>query len=89
MAGEEEQDEYERGYVEGNRRAYLSMLREIRTYLDDDHAREVNWLIERQEAVAALRRLCARFGDNDWPDNLYLADVIEKHLGDYLEVNEE
>lgn len=28
----------------------------------------------------ALRRVCERFGDNDWDDNLALSDVIEKHL---------
>ena len=27
-----------------------------------------------------LRQVCAKYGDNDWPDNLHLADVIEKHL---------
>jgi predicted secreted protein len=39
---------------------------------------------ERLEAVAALRALCARHGDNDWSDNLNLSDVIEKHLGRHL-----
>lgn len=24
------------------------------------------------------------FGDNEWPDNLHLADVIDKHLDRYL-----
>lgn len=31
-----------------------------------------------------LRQVCDEFGDNDWPDNLHLADVIEKHLWDEL-----
>lgn len=36
--------------------------------------------VERAETVAALRRLCDYLGDNDWPDDLHLADVIEKHI---------
>lgn len=35
---------------------------------------------ERAQVVVLLRELCADFGDNDWPDNLHLYDVIEKHL---------
>jgi hypothetical protein len=27
-----------------------------------------------------LRLECAEYDDNDWPDNLHLSDVIEKHL---------
>jgi hypothetical protein len=27
-----------------------------------------------------LRLECAEFDDNDWPDDLHLADVVEKHL---------
>ncbi len=38
-------------------------------------------LSERQRAIDQLRELCAEFGDNDWPNDLDLADVIEKHLG--------
>lgn len=83
---DERQDEFDRGYIEGERRAYLSLLRHIRSHFDDEgEAEKINWLVERQEAVGALRGLCAKFGDNDWPDKLYLYDVITKHLGDYLE----
>jgi hypothetical protein len=32
-----------------------------------------------------LRRVCAKFGDNDWSDDLRLADVLEKHLLRHLE----
>ena len=39
---------------------------------------------ERQETIRTLRGLCKDFGDNNWPDNLHLGDVIEKHLGKYL-----
>lgn len=35
---------------------------------------------EREVAVAMLRIKCAAYDDNAWPDNLHLADIIEKHL---------
>jgi len=35
---------------------------------------------ERAETLMLLRELCGDFGDNDWPDNLHLVDIIEKHL---------
>jgi hypothetical protein len=41
--------------------------------------------VEREESVAMLRTVCTNFGDNDWPDDLHLADVIEKHLWRHLE----
>jgi hypothetical protein len=46
-----------------------------------------NELDERQlsAARAALRTLCDDLGlPNDWPDDLHLADVVEKHIGDPL-----
>ena len=39
---------------------------------------------ERADAISALRRICERHGDNDWTDDLNLADIIEKHLGRHL-----
>lgn len=36
--------------------------------------------IERADAILTLRRICAEEGDNDWPDDLHLSDIIEKHL---------
>lgn len=39
---------------------------------------------ERDEAVKVLRDLCEHHGDNDWPDDLHLADAIDKHLGKHL-----
>jgi hypothetical protein len=38
------------------------------------------WPEERKWAIVALRSLCGQFGDNDWSDDLHLADVIDKHL---------
>ena len=46
-----------------------------------------NLVDERTEAVAALRRVCRSFGDDNWPSSLHLADIIEKHLERHLEAN--
>jgi hypothetical protein len=47
-------------------------------YLIDERARSVN----------ALRDLSARLGCDDWPDDLDLADVIEKHIARSIESEE-
>jgi hypothetical protein len=36
--------------------------------------------VHREDVRRMLRMACEEFGDNDWPDNLHQADVIEKHL---------
>ena len=41
---------------------------------------------ERASVIALLRRVCEVHGDNDWPDDLHLGDVIEKHLARHLGV---
>lgn len=41
----------------------------------------LKWLEdERQETLQKLRLICNEFGDNTWPDNLYIPDIIEKFL---------
>ena len=77
----------ERSYAEGNRQAWLGILAEAVSHLggDDSDAVDSALLVwERQEVVAKLREVCAEFGDNDWTDDLSLADVIEKHLMRHL-----
>jgi len=39
---------------------------------------------ERREIISALRDACSEIGDNDWPDDLHIADIIEKHLARHL-----
>lgn len=82
---------HERGYIEGKRRVYLNMLSEALRGLGYDSTEEkaAVWAQERSETVAMLRTMCEDFGDNDWPDDLYLPDVIEKHLCCYFEGSEE
>lgn len=70
----------------GNRAAWRRILRTALSELgiDDPEAGKARWVIEREHAVAALRSLCSEFGDNDWPNDLHLGDIINKHLGDHL-----
>lgn len=86
-SGDTEGDRSERDYVRGSRAAIVGMLRHCLRELgyDDSDGARVRWVIEREETVAALRRVCATHGDNDWPPDLHLADVIEKHLRRHLE----
>jgi len=77
----------ERDYTRGERAALTRMLALIVRDLgyDDPEAAKVAWIKQREAAVAALRSVCEDHGDNDWPDDLNLADVIEKHLARHLE----
>jgi hypothetical protein len=77
----------EQSYIEGHRRALLGMLRHVLGALDvyDPEAGAARWVIERQDTVAVLRRICAEIGDNEWPDDLHIGDVIEKHLVRHME----
>lgn len=78
----------EQSYLEGARRANLALLQyamsELRGHGKTDEAGAVEWLRERQEIVSALRELCDEHGDNDWPDDLDLSDVIRNHLSPHL-----
>ena len=40
---------------------------------------------ERKETVQMLRNICGEYGDNDWTDDLHLADVLRRHLFNYID----
>ncbi len=69
-------------YYQGHRAAMISLLRFCLRELGigDPEAQKAAWAVERLELVQWLRDACAEHGDNNWPDNLYLVDVLEKHL---------
>jgi hypothetical protein len=77
----------ERSYLEGRRRAYIDMLmRALEALGYMAHKAKVGLLVaEMEEGKQRLRGLCERHGDNDWRNDEHLADIIEKHLGDYLD----
>jgi len=70
-------------YAMGERLALVSMMREIIRRLGYEHTKLDVMIIEREEAITSLRSLCnERDGaDNEWPNDLHLADIITKHLG--------
>jgi len=76
------EDEHERGYVAGQQSLAIEIIDRCRmsagVFFPDDYSSE------RAQTVLSLRRVCAQFGDNDWPDDLHLVDIIEKHLERYL-----
>jgi hypothetical protein len=79
-------DESEVAYEQGSRMAWTAMLAMCLRNLgyENTDIKRAAWIVERETAVSILRGLCREFGDNDWPDDLSLADVIDKHLGDHL-----
>lgn len=72
----------EKDYEKGERAALVSMLRHCLRELgyEGTEAENSKWILEREAAIATLRRECAEIGDNDWSDDLHLSDIIEKHL---------
>jgi hypothetical protein len=79
--------ELELRYLAGQRRAWLEILRlclrELGIY-DDPVVGSARWVLERQETLQTLRRICTHFGDNDWPDTLYIPDILSNHVSPYL-----
>jgi hypothetical protein len=76
----------ETAYTEGSRMVWLQMLRRCLKELgyEDPEAKASLFAVEREETLQQLRTICRDFGDNDWPENLHLGDVIDKHLSRHL-----
>ena len=71
-------------YMRGAKAVWLELLAQCLKNLDAEERSQHQWLLEREATVAQLRMICEKHGDNDWPDSLHLADVIDKHLAKYL-----
>ncbi len=83
---EREDDAFARGEVAVYRRLLSMAIRGMGVDKIPDDADRMRLRIARLEAEMAdarvqLRKLCEDFGDTDWGDSLYLADVIERYLG--------
>jgi len=80
----------EKAWIAGNKAAWIRILHTALAEVDDVAVvTRTQLALERSETVAKLREICGDHGDNDWPDTLYLPDVLEKHLIPYLTNNEE
>jgi hypothetical protein len=76
-------EKQEEQWLSGNQAAYRAMLIECagRLGCNDPMKTAATLADERQDAIMALRGLCERYGiPNDWPDTLYLSDIIEKYI---------
>ena len=67
-------------FEQGKRAAWIMIMRQAIEALGLDAREASGWQVERAEAIEMLRQVCEEIGDNDWPDNLHLADIIEKHI---------
>ena len=74
-----EQD-YNTGAKEAYREVMMHCFRRLAGKGDD----LIDFADQRCRAVSMLRQVCEAHGDNDWPDDLDLSDVIEKHLWRHL-----
>jgi hypothetical protein len=75
----------EAAYILGQKAIYREMLGTALRHLGGEHLSREDLIKECTDTIAVLRGLCADHGDNDWDDDLYLADIVSKHLGDYLD----
>lgn len=77
----------EKAYTQGYNVAVAGILQWALRALDYrcDATQVAALASERVRVVAKLREVCAEHGDNDWPDELDLVDVIEKHLWRHLD----
>lgn len=74
----------EASYIQGSNAAWRRILAEAIRELGPMEGTAERWRVERADIVAALREICEDHGDNNWPDNLHIADVLRKHLQPYL-----
>lgn len=70
-------------YISGYQAAWRQILGLAMQNLEGDFTKE-RLLQERSETISVLREICEAHGDNDWPDNLYIPDILRKHLEEYL-----
>lgn len=70
-------------WARGNRAAWVRMLetciRELG--IEDPDVGQARWVSEREDTNAKLRELAEEYGlDSNWPEDLHLADVVEKWI---------
>ena len=77
----------ERAFNAGHRLAWEVIATQAAGHLGrgNEAGTAAAWAAERSQLVRALRRICEEHGDNDWPDDLALVDVLEKHLECHLD----
>lgn len=85
----------EAGYIAGQRATWCAQLEQALRALagygfsSDPRVMLAQRVSHEERTRAALREVCRDHGDNDWSDDLHLSDVVEKHLGRYLDARAE
>jgi hypothetical protein len=82
-----DEDQLEASCERGAKSAWMQMVSQCIQNLGwtTDVGHLVRMQMERQKAINVLRDVCKDHGDNDWPDDMNLPDIISKHLGRYLD----
>jgi hypothetical protein len=77
---------FDDGYATASTRVHLTYLAAALQGLGRESAEwtQIRLVAEREDAIATLRRICGEFGDNDWPAELHISDILTKHLEPYL-----
>lgn len=71
----------ESAYERGQQAAYRRIISECSRELPEDERNLAHMAEERAQARRLLKELARELGiPDDWPDNLHLADVIEKRI---------
>lgn len=78
------EDRADQKWTAGNRAAWSRILTLAARELSGEERSLGAALSELEDARRALRELCDELGCNDWPDDLHIGDVIEKHLARHL-----
>lgn len=81
----EEVNKEELAFLEGEKAAYLTIFNFCLRELGYKTPSLDSLTKDREAAIVILRRVCIEHGDNDWPANLNLAYIIEKHLEKHLD----
>ena len=71
----------EQDYIDGRRAALSSLFHHFARELDGPEGDHASALAQLSATRAALRSLSRELNCNNWPDNLHLADVVEKYIG--------
>jgi hypothetical protein len=79
------EDRYDDGYTDGEAAAMRGILGEVLKHLNPGERDKHAWVLERSAAIAALREVCRELDDNDWPDDLHLADIINNYVLPHLQ----
>lgn len=71
----------EAAYIQGQQAVWRSLIQQGLSKLEGNEYTRSELLLERAEAINALKTLCEEFNlPIAWDDSLHLADIIEKHI---------